>query len=94
MLSPDSFLLGLFLAVNLVSFLVMGWDKRRAQQTGDDRIPEGILFFMATLFGAVGVFLGMFVFRHKTRTWYFLFGVPIAVLQNVATLYVLSTFIR
>ncbi len=87
MLSPDSFPLALFLAVNVASFLVMGWDKRRARQTGAERIPEGTLFCMATLFGAAGVLLGMLIFRHKTRVWYFLLGIPFAMLQNVVTWY-------
>lgn len=93
MLTPDTFILALFLGVNLAAFLVMGWDKWRSRQTGAERIPEGLLFFMAIALGSLGVFVGMFAFRHKTQTWYFLLGVPLAIIQNIVTLYALSDFL-
>lgn len=85
-----TFLLALFAFVNVVAFLIMGWDKRQSRRTGADRISEGLLFFMSIAFGALGVFVGMFVFRHKTGRWYFLIGIPFAFLQNLALLSVLS----
>lgn len=86
MLSPETFLLTAFLAINVAAFLIMGWDKQRSRQTGAERIPEGLLFFIAVTFGGLGVFVGMFVFRHKTQTWYFLLGIPLVIIQNIATL--------
>ncbi len=85
---PDSYTLpiAVFAFVNLAAFFVMWWDKRQSRRTGAERISEGLLFFMAIAFGALGVFLGMFAFRHKTRVWYFLLGVPLAFLQNLAFL--------
>lgn len=79
----------LYGAVNVAAFLVMAWDKRQSRVSGADRISEGMLFFMATAFGALGVFLGMFVFRHKTRVWYFLLGIPLALVSNLALLSVI-----
>ncbi|MFZ1654291.1 MAG: DUF1294 domain-containing protein [Candidatus Moraniibacteriota bacterium] len=90
MLSPDTLLLAVFLAINVAAFLIMGWDKQRSRQSGAERIPEGLLFFIAITFGSVGVLVGMFVFRHKTQTWYFLLGVPLTIIQNIATLRVLA----
>jgi len=74
-------------AINLLAFLIMMYDKMRSRKTGARRIPEGKLFFMATIFGSVGVYLGMFIFRHKTKKWYFLIGIPLLMLQNTAFLY-------
>ncbi|MEA1984415.1 MAG: DUF1294 domain-containing protein [Euryarchaeota archaeon] len=54
------------LAVNIVSFYLMGSDKRRARK-GKYRIPERTLFFWATIGGSVGSIVGMQLFRHKTR---------------------------
>lgn len=76
-----------FLAVNLVAFFIMLWDKARSRKQGRERISEGLLFFMATVFGSVGVYLGMFALRHKTRKWYFLIGIPLLMLENLALLY-------
>jgi len=81
-------LLGVFVAINLVSFLLMARDKRKSiRGSGKTRTPEGKLFFLAALFGAAGVYLGMLIFRHKTKKWYFQIGIPLLILQNVATLY-------
>lgn len=62
-------------AANLVSFTLMGVDKRRARR-GRWRIPEKTLFLAAACFGALGGTLGMFHFHHKTKHWYFRIGFP------------------
>lgn len=69
-------LLGLWLvAGNLTAFVLMGMDKRRARR-GRWRISEKTLFLPAVLGGALGGILGMRVFHHKTRHWYFRYGLP------------------
>jgi len=78
----------LFLLINLGAFLVMLVDKNRSRTGGTERISEGMLFFLATAFGSFGVYAGMFAFRHKTRKWYFIVGIPLLMAQNVAFLYV------
>lgn len=82
-----------FGAVNTMAFLLMLWDKTQSRKNGAERISEGMLFFMATLFGSVGVYLGMFVFRHKTRKWYFVIGIPMLILENLAFLSFVSQYI-
>ena len=86
-------LFSIFLAINFAAFLVMLWDKSRSRVAGAERISEGMLFFMAVMFGSIGVYLGMLAFRHKTRKWYFIVGIPVVILQNIATLYVISLFL-
>lgn len=85
----DTLSISIFALVNLSAFLIMAWDKRQSRRTGAERISEGLLFFMAVAFGALGVFLGMFAFRHKTRVWYFLIGIPLAFVSNLALFLVL-----
>ncbi|HBO16853.1 MAG TPA: DUF1294 domain-containing protein [Candidatus Moranbacteria bacterium] len=87
------FLIVFFLAVNLLAFLVMFLDKVKSKKSGAERISEGMLFFLAAAFGSVGVYAGMFAFRHKSRKWYFLIGIPILILQNCAFLYLLFLFV-
>lgn len=65
--------LGYLLAVNLAAFLLMGIDKRRARR-GEWRISEKTLFLPVVLGGALGGVLGMRLFYHKTRHWYFRWG--------------------
>ncbi len=83
-----------FVFMNLLAVLVMYIDKRKSRKEGAERVSEGLLFFLATLFGSVGVFFGMFTFRHKTRKWYFLIGIPLLFLENMALLYVVYLLLR
>lgn len=78
-----------FVLMNLLAFLIMFIDKLKAQKAGIERVSEGLLFFLAALFGSIGVYLGMLAFRHKTRKWYFLLGIPLLFLENMCTLYTL-----
>lgn len=71
------------IAINLVTFAVYGADKRRARR-GAWRIPEKTLFLLPLLGGSVGALLGMRVFRHKTKHWYFVWGVPAILLAQMA----------
>lgn len=67
--------------VNIVAFAMMGSDKEKARK-GQWRIPEASLFLSAILGGSIGAILGMQVFRHKTKHWYFQLGMPaILILQ-------------
>lgn len=67
---------------NLLSFALMGIDKRRAVRDAW-RIPERTLFLSAILGGSIGAIAGMLFFHHKTRHWYFRFGMPaILILQT------------
>ena len=84
-------LLGIFVTINIFAFIVIGNDKRKSMRGGNpDRTPEGLLFFIAAAFGSLGVYAGMLTFRHKTKKWYFQLGIPLLILQNMATLYLLK----
>jgi len=73
----------------------MANDKRKSTKANpsshsrSDRTPEGILFFLATAFGAIGIYLAMHLLRHKTKKWYFQLGIPMLIIQNVATIYLI-----
>lgn len=77
-------LVGYLLLVNLAAFFLMGSDKRRAQREGARRIPEKTLFLAALLGGSLGAILGMRLFRHKTKHWYFVWGMPAILLLQLA----------
>lgn len=71
------------IAINLVTFAVYGADKRRVRR-GAWRVPEKTLFLLPLLGGSIGALLGMRVFRHKTKHWYFVWGVPAILLAQLA----------
>jgi uncharacterized membrane protein YsdA (DUF1294 family) len=53
-------------AINLVTFAIYAWDKRRAVK-GQRRISERELLLWALAGGSPAAFLAMRRFRHKTR---------------------------
>lgn len=71
-------------AINLLAFAVYGWDKWRSKRKGARRVPEKTLFLLALLGGSLGAFLGMRVWHHKTRHWYFKYGLPAILLVQLA----------
>lgn len=73
--SPGGLLIAWLILVNLWAFGLMGFDKRRAK-SGGRRIRERTLFLSALAGGSLGALLGMRVFRHKTKHWYFVWGIP------------------
>ena len=75
---------GLYLLlINGVGYLLMGIDKRRAKR-GAWRISEKSLFLPPLLGGTVGAILGMRVFHHKTKHWYFRYGLPALLVFQLA----------
>ena len=70
-------------AVNLVTFAVYGIDKAKAKR-GAWRVPEKTLFLLPLLGGSLGALLGMKVFRHKTKHWYFVWGIPLILVAQIA----------
>ncbi|MBF4472788.1 DUF1294 domain-containing protein [Flavobacterium sp. HJJ] len=59
------FLFYTFLILNIIVFLLMGYDKNRAQNH-QRRISEKTLLTFVLLGGTIGSGLGMLFFRHKT----------------------------
>lgn len=68
--------------INLIAFALMGLDKRKARRDAW-RIPEKTLFLAALLGGALGGTVGMHLFHHKTRHWYFRFGFPVLLILQL-----------
>lgn len=74
----------IYLAViNLVTLIVYGADKRKAKK-GKWRVPEKTLFLLAIIGGSIGALAGMYLFHHKTKHWYFKWGIPAILLLQIA----------
>lgn len=72
------------LGINVAAFLIFGTDKLLAKGQ-KRRVPERTLFWLAGLGGSVGAWLGMQVFRHKTRHTSFVVGIPAILVLQMAT---------
>ena len=47
------------------------------------RIPEKTLFVTAAVGGSIGAIAGMWILRHKTKHWYFVYGMPVIFLLQL-----------
>ena len=82
---------GYLLLMNIVGLYVMYSDKRRAIKHRF-RIPERMLFIVSLLGGSIGTWAGMYLFRHKTKHWYFVVGMPLIMILNFAIIYLLAIY--
>lgn len=84
--------------INAITFIVYGIDKYKAYANGKGvknkkwRIPESSLLILAALGGSIGAWLGMMLFRHKTRHLKFSLGVPLIFILQFALL--VYTYVR
>ena len=74
--------LSYMLLMNFLGIVVMREDKRRARKQMW-RIPEKILWFVSLLGGSLGSWMGIYLYRHKTKHWNFVIGMPAIVLVHM-----------
>ena len=72
--------------INIIGFVMMGMDKKKAQMHAW-RIPEKMLFLTSLLGGSLGTWLGMYTFHHKTKHWYFVVGMPAILICQILCIY-------
>ena len=73
------------LVLNIITFLVYGIDKFKAQHARW-RVPESVLLGLAAIGGSIGAWLGMMVWRHKTQHNKFKYGVPLILIIQIGLL--------
>ena len=79
--------------MNVLGVAVMWSDKRRAR-LHRWRVPEKVLFGVSLLGGSAGTWAGMYLFRHKTKHWYFVIGMPlILVCQAALAIYLVHLYV-
>lgn len=72
----STFVIYYLLGINISAFLIYGLDKFKAQRQLW-RIPEITLLLVALLGGSLGAWLGMKVWRHKSKHLLFSIGLPL-----------------
>lgn len=82
---PSYVLILIFIVVNIVGFIVFGFDKLQSKRRGW-RVPETRLLALAFL-GPFGAWAGMLLFRHKTRRTKFLIVPVLILIQIVVIIY-------
>ncbi|MDY4844923.1 MAG: DUF1294 domain-containing protein, partial [Parabacteroides sp.] len=76
-------IMGYLLIVNVLAFIIYGFDKYQARKAGR-RIPEATLLIWAGIGGSIGAWMGMKIWHHKTLHKKFKYGIPILITMQVA----------
>ena len=76
-------IMGYLLIVNVLAFIIYGFDKYQARKAGR-RIPEATLLIWAGIGGSIGAWMGMKLWHHKTLHKKFKYGIPILLTMQVA----------
>lgn len=84
---PQLFII-LIAILNLVSFILVYIDKQKSL-AHSERLPEVDFFVWAIFFSSLGVLVGMFAFRHKTKKLNFIFGIGLLLLQQIVLTYLI-----
>ena len=71
------------IGINILSFIIYGIDKRKAEK-GSWRISEATLLMLAAIGGSIGALFGMRAWHHKTLHKKFRYGVPLILLIQIA----------
>ena len=74
--------------INALACLLMLIDKIKAKKKMW-RIPERVLLGVSAIGGSLGGFLGMQVFRHKTKHLQFAIGIPVMLVVHIVLLVLL-----
>ena len=78
--------------INIISFFVMYIDKKKAEQN-KYRISEKTLFILALILGGIGIYSGMYKFKHKTKHLKFTIFIPIIIVLNFITIYFIFKYV-
>lgn len=74
--------------VNISAFIMYAVDKQKSKK-GSWRISEKTLLGVAFIGGSIGAWYAMYLFRHKTKHWQFVVGVPAILLLQLLAAYLL-----
>lgn len=87
-------LFAIYLVVMNVLGVAVMWSDKRCARLHRWRIPEKMLFGVSLLGGSAGTWAGMYLFRHKTKHWYFVIGMPlILVCQAALAIYLVHLYV-
>ncbi len=85
----EAYVILYLLIVNISAFILVWLDKYKAKRNRW-RIKERTFFIFALLGAAMGIVLGMTMFRHKTQHKSFYIGIPIIFFLNVIILMIIA----
>jgi uncharacterized membrane protein YsdA (DUF1294 family) len=84
-MSVNFIIVNYLIIVNVIGFFINLADKQAAIHS-KRRIPEATLWFIGFIGGALGSYISMKTFRHKTKHKNFMIGMPLLIFSQIALL--------
>ncbi|GAA0333428.1 DUF1294 domain-containing protein [Bacillus carboniphilus] len=81
------------LIFNIWGYILMAIDKKRAIKQ-KHRISEKFIWQIAFIGGAIGIYMGMKKFRHKTLHKVFVYGVPAVIVLHALVIIALGIYMK
>lgn len=78
------------LIINIITFIIYGYDKYKAKKN-KWRIPETNLLLIAAIGGSIGAWIGMRFWHHKTMHKKFKYGIPLILVLQLILIFYLHT---
>lgn len=78
----------ILIVLNLFGIFIIAVDKQKAKKHRW-RIPEKVFFILAAAGASPGIYAGMLLFRHKTKHFYFMIGIPLIFVLQIILIYYL-----
>ena len=73
-----------YAAVNVFGFVLLNLQRKgKENEDGCSRVSDGKIFFVALLGGAVGIYVGMFVFKYKLKSVAFMVLTPVIAAAHI-----------
>lgn len=89
----SSEILIIFLSIMNAYGIISMWYDKKCAIAEKRRTPEKTLFTIAACGGALGIFIGMYAFRHKTLHLRFVIGIPILFIFNLFCIYYIVKYV-
>jgi len=86
------FFAGYIILASVLGYILCALDKSYAKKPRHRRIRERTLFLTAAVGGSIGVWIGMYSLRHKTKHMSFVIGIPAILLAQVVLVLFLMYF--
>lgn len=79
------------LAINVYAFILIKIQKQQDDECSDNKVRDSKLLITALLGGATGIFVSVFVFKHRLNSMFIMVIMPVLIVLNAYTVYAFVT---
>lgn len=69
-------------AINVYSFILIHTQKKQTLENLETTVKDGKLFIVGVLGGAVGIYVGTFIFKYRLNSMFLMVVMPLLIVVN------------